>query len=380
MTISEFCCVANIAEPYSNEKILDALKSNGVTCTDIRNIESINENIIYWVEYEDIPWNIIQRSDRAFANAYPIRKALIRKAQNANTIMQFLAKKPDRLLAQCFPATYPFELDHPDYMDELLNECYEVRDSLCGENDDVWIMKPSLANRGQGIFLIKSIEELEALMWRIEEAEEEGDEEFMGLADLKEWVFQKYISNPLLLPSDDRKFHIRTYVLAIGNMKVFVFHEMLMLFAPEKYDQGDLTNSKSHLTNTCLHAEQQEHTSNVVRLLSESIHPVLSGIKGKIGQLVGDIFESCHAQPAMFQPQSNCFELYGLDFLVDGTGNPWFIEANAFPDFKQTGDELGNVISRLFSDTLQLITSVFAKKVLPDETLFHLVYDKVHEG
>jgi hypothetical protein len=53
-----------------------------------------------------------------------------------------------------------------------------------------------------------------------------------------------------------------------------------------------------------------------------------------------------------FQPLPNSFEIFGLDFMVgiEGNGelNTYLLEVNAFPDFRQTGDELSGMIEGLF--------------------------------
>ena len=64
-------------------------------------------------------------------------------------------------------------------------------------------------------------------------------------------VASRYIANPLLVGG--KKFHIRAYVLCIGNLTAYVYNEALALFARKAYPVGhsDLTNLSAHLTNTC---------------------------------------------------------------------------------------------------------------------------------
>ena len=52
---------------------------------------------------------------------------------------------------------------------------------------------------------------------------------------------------------------------------------------------------------------------------------------------------------------SNCFELFGVDFLVDeDTLAVSLLEVNPGPDFKQTGQRLKVVIESLFEDTVKV--------------------------
>ena len=59
----------------------------------------------------------------------------------------------------------------------------------------------------------------------------------------------------------------------------------------------------------------------------------------------------------MFAPLSHCFELYGVDFLVDDTFQVHLLEANPGPDFKQTGGRLKAVIENLIEVTLATVFS-----------------------
>jgi hypothetical protein len=64
-----------------------------------------------------------------------------------------------------------------------------------------------------------------------------------------------------------------------------------------------------------------------------------------------------------FQPLPNSFEIFGLDFMVgiEGNGelNTYLLEVNAFPDFRQTGDELSGMIERLFEGVMNKAVAPF---------------------
>ncbi|CAK7274186.1 hypothetical protein SEPCBS57363_006031 [Sporothrix epigloea] len=351
-------------------------------------------------------------------NSYIIRKALIRKHFLASTVEQWVAKRPESVLASHVQRTESFEVDYAEFLDDALVEAFDLRTSLDAneEADDAasrqwWILKPSMSDRGQGIRLFSTMDELQAIFDGWEAAQEEnGDEGFgddeddhndaVAAADLRHFVVQPYIHPPLLLPATGgRKFHIRVYVLCLGALRVYVHRDMLALFAATAYtppwaieggngdnsDDGDKVRSPNlaaHLTNTCLQDEADKGDS-VRRFwdLEETGHSMDGGttfkdvIFDQICRVTGEVFEAAAvAAPIHFQPLSHAFEVYGLDFLVSA-GAPatlassfspsvatstapvtaWLLEVNAFPDFRQTGTGLQDVVAQFWADTLRLV-------------------------
>ena len=68
----------------------------------------------------------------------------------------------------------------------------------------LWILKPSLANKGAEVTVVLSIADVAAVV--------------RSWSDVREWVLQMYIQRPLLVAR--RKFHLRAYVLLVGCVKV----------------------------------------------------------------------------------------------------------------------------------------------------------------
>ncbi|QDS75343.1 hypothetical protein FKW77_002085 [Venturia effusa] len=144
---------------------------------------------------------------------------------------------------------------------------------------------------------------------------------------------------------------------------------MLALFATEPYaapwESADL---RAHLTNTCLQGTGQREGS--VRLfwdLDEAFpNPTVSKASWKtdvfsqICAITGEVFEAAaRGMMVHFQPLPNAFELFGLDFMVDELGVSYLLEVNAFPDFKQTGDDLKQVIEGLFAGVVEVAVKPF---------------------
>ncbi|KAL1875861.1 hypothetical protein Daus18300_003052 [Diaporthe australafricana] len=332
-------------------------------------------------------------------NSYVIRKALIRKHFLSSTVDHWVAKNPASLLRDHVKASEPFEVDYAEFLDDALDETFDLRASLernggggsaGGEGDEAeeqastqakdrewWILKPSMSDRGQGIRLFSTMEELQSIFdgWEVDEpSDDEGEDEGDGAgadgggddddrittSHLRHFVAQPYIHPPLLLPEcDNRKFHIRAYVLCVGALKVYVSRSMLALFAGRAYSapwektNGDGDGDSyldAHLTNTCIQGPKAD-AGSVRRFwdVPGLAGPAKEDIFGQVCAVTGEVFEAAaKAMMVHFQPLPFAFEVFGLDFLVDAGGRAWLLEVNAFPDFKQTGNGLRDVVAEFW--------------------------------
>lgn len=206
------------------------------------------------------------------------------------------------MLKNAIPETISFELDYSEFLDEALLDAYELNESLQSndekdaEDREWWILKAGMADRGNGIRLFSTEGELRQIFEEWEEgADTDDDEPEDGIManQLRHFVAQRYVHPPLLI-SNKKKFHIRTYVLVVGSMKVYVFREMLALFAGSTYTPPwEVRDSglSCHLTNTCLQGE--EGRDNVLPFWDLDLDSgTLEGIFSKIVDITGDLFEA----------------------------------------------------------------------------------------
>lgn len=355
---------------------------------------------LHWGEYERMDWERIHAGDQA-ASCYCMRKGLIRKAHLAHNLKKWAAKHPGGVLASAVPESYILSIDDEEYIDEALCDLPEVRDMEPGSA--VWIAKPSITNQGAGIAVFDSCAGLRSVL--------------QGAPDLREWVVQRYIAKPLLVGG--RKFHLRAYVLCVGKLRVYVYSEMLALFAGKPYDTSlsDLSNLASHLTNTCLqtsgtagsraanglpggdqpaqgsadqHAansrsaaaaaaggRQSFDESDVVRLLSElpevlaaegipleDAQQRVDSLRQQCFAVIGECLEAVSHELTFF-PLPRCFELFGFDLMLDADWRLWLLEANAEPDFGQTGERLKGLVAGVVECTLQLVADPLCATVQP---------------
>ena len=147
---------------------------------------------------------------------------------------------------------------------------------------------------------------------------------------------------------------------------------MLALFAAKAYcapheEEDDVADLARHLTNTCFQEGGSSNEGSVRRFWDLDHHvPGLSAdwkekIFDQICSVTGEVFEAAaRGMMVHFQTLPNAFELFGVDFLVDATGDVWLLELNAYPDFAQTGENLKEaVVGRLFEEVVDVAVKPF---------------------
>ena len=381
-------------DDYVQPLLLKALKSQ-LPQISINLVNSIPEDrdpsavLVQITQYETIDFEILLNHHNVLANAYVTRKALIRKHYLANTVSSWLSKHPKSLLKLHVKPTLDFELDYAEFLDDALVEAYELHESfarnanLAPEEREWWILKPSMSDRGQGIRLFNSEDTLRSIFeeWEADapdsegsEAEEEGAastttssaKDGIVMSHLRHFVVQPYIHSPRLFPElQNRKFHIRSYVLAVGALRVYVYHEMLALFASQPYTLPSTSLDRDiHLTNTCLQdpftVNHNNHGS--VHLLSKLPLSATEqrSVLDQISRATGELFEAAaRGQMLHFQTLPNAFEIFGVDWLVDKDGRCWLLEVNAFPDFKQSGVEGRRVVEGVWEAAVGIAVGGF---------------------
>ena len=276
-------------------------------------------------------------------------------------------------------------MSHPDYLDEALNEAFELRDVLeentHSTNTPVsFILKASILDKASELFMFSKQSELEGFFARESDDNDEDDDD--NISNVREWIIQRYLSNPKLLPNyGNRKFHLRVYVVAQANLRVYVYDGILALFAslPYQYD-GENYDRLRHITNTCAQTNSNVDESELVKEFWTLEGLDKEKIFEQIKMITQEIFTGLHHETTIFQPLKNAFEIYGFDFLINEDDQVYFLEANAYPDFKQTGSTLSILIKELFENVVQEIIhpyfhiqSTTSKSV---QRQLHLVYDK----
>ncbi|XP_017779155.1 PREDICTED: tubulin polyglutamylase TTLL4-like isoform X2 [Nicrophorus vespilloides] len=226
------------------------------------------------------------------------------------------------------PQTYvlPHDLRH-------LKQQWEFKDGSGGEK---WIIKPPASARGVGIKVINK---------------------WSQLPKASSLIVQRYIADPYLI--NGSKFDLRLYVLAtsFNPLRIYLYPEGLVRFASVKYsdDDKDLKDRYMHLTNYSINKLSSQYTANEdanscqghkwtlsklweymeikgidtkelwTNLKHLVIKTMISG-ESPITQLCGENVQSRY----------NCYELFGVDVLLDSRLKPWLLEVNISPSLHST--------------------------------------------
>ncbi|KAH7275829.1 survival protein sure-like phosphatase/nucleotidase [Fusarium solani] len=369
--------IVSYEDSYVQPLILSAIESLFPGVLDVTTKEQSSlaefgdEKVLQITAYESIDFEYAASHEKtSLINSYMIRKALIRKHYLSTTVDHWIAKNPSSILKEHVKRSEAFEVDFAEFLDDALVEAFDLRESMerneeKPDDKEWWILKPGMSDRGQGIRLFSSMDELQAIFdaWEEDqpdtddepEADDDDDGDGIMTSHLRHFVAQPYIHPPLLVEGESRKFHIRTYVMCTGSLNVWVYKHMLALFAGKPYTApADAPEDiESFLTNTCLQDSPNENTVRRFWDLPLS-KETRDDIFTQICEVTGEVFEAAaKAMPIHFQTLPNAFEVFGLDFLVDAKGTAWLLEVNAFPDFKQTGSDLKDTVSGFWKGVLR---------------------------
>ncbi len=182
-----------------------------------------------------------------------------------------------------------------------------------------WILKPSLLNNGQHIYLFDQLYQLERHYLQNDR---------LGGSH----VLQHYLDNPHLLRG--HKYSIRVFMVLTNDAGAFLYPEGYLNVSRHSYHAG-FSNPRLHLTNEHLYSEE----SNVIQIpasrlaLFKDFYPQ---IKIQLTALIAALIKQ-HAH-AFYPHQQRRLAIYGCDFLVDDDYRLWLLEMNHGPCFPVSSD------------------------------------------
>jgi len=187
--------------------------------------------------------------------------------------------------------------------------------------DWMWIQKPKNLSRGRGIEVVKH-------------------PSTVPLDD--EWIIQRYLSEPHLY--NNHKYVLRCYVLitSVEPLRFYWYQEGFAKLASETYSNDDLDNPYRHLTNPDINEENTDAETPVTfysfkqyrQWLKNQGHDdnkIFDQLKELIGLTVISARETMRERSNSVTEKKGCYELIGLDCMLDNNLKPWILECNLSP-------------------------------------------------
>ncbi|KEP63820.1 UNVERIFIED_CONTAM: Tubulin-tyrosine ligase family protein [Hammondia hammondi] len=273
--------------------------------------------------------------------------AISRKNYLARNLLRMKAYYPQEY--KFFPHTWSLPADLADF-----------RCQFTGRRRKTYIIKPDASSQGRGIFLTRNIEDINPT---------------------EHLVAQRYLHKPFLI--DGLKFDLRIYVLLAGcnPLRLFVHQDGLVRFATSPYAKPtgkNLRDKTMHLTNYAINKSSSNFTpnkdpANPSKGHKRSLFHVLDHLKNEghdVDALLKEIDECLCKTIIAIQPSlahiygsckgedlsnSMCFEILGIDIMIDHKLTPWLIEVNHSPSFT-TDSELDTIVKfKVIRDALVLL-------------------------
>ena len=235
---------------------------------------------------------------------------------------------------------------------DLASDYHEFQQAAAAETDTLWISKPKASARGQGIGLVTD-----------PAAVPTGDQ----------WLVQEYLHRPHLIQG--RKYVLRLYVLitSLDPLRVYVYDQGFAKLASARFDLTDLDNLYRHLTNPDVNAQNTGAEDPVVfidfdryrqwlREQGEADHRLFDRLDDMIR------LTTLAARDTMLQrtrdsgaDPNGCYELLGMDCMVDTDLRPWLLECNLSPSLgvaarpEDGGDREAEIKRALVHDLVRLV-------------------------
>ncbi|KAI4503125.1 hypothetical protein M0802_002169 [Mischocyttarus mexicanus] len=203
-------------------------------------------------------------------------------------------------------------------------------------NKEKWIIKPPASARGRGIRVVHR---------------------WAQIPKKRPVVVQQYLSKPKLIGG--AKFDLRLYVLvtSFNPLKIYLYPDGLVRFASVKYvdDVNYLSDRFMHLTNYSINKTNSTYTSNdcadsctghkwTLRTLwsyfereQVNVAKIWSRMKDIVVKTMisGESSINALSRPNI-QSRYSCYELFGIDILLDENLKPWLLEVNISPSLQSS--------------------------------------------
>ncbi|XP_013405921.1 tubulin polyglutamylase TTLL13P-like [Lingula anatina] len=312
---------------------------------------------LYWTDYSVALERVMEMKKYQKINHFPGMSEICRKdllSRNLNRMVKLFPKDYN-----IFPRSWCLPADYGDFQAFARQK-----------KSKTYILKPESGCQGKGIWVTKNPKEIKP-------------NEHM--------VCQQYISRPFLI--DGFKFDLRVYTLVTScdPFRIFVFKDGLARFATTKYTEphgNNVDNVYMHLTNYAINKHSEDfirddeeggskrriitmnkwlthHGYNVEKMWND-IDDVLIKTLISAHPILKHNYRTCFPNHVK---GSACFEILGMDVLLDRKLKPYILEVNHSPSFHTDAKLDKEIKEALIYDSLNLINcgAVDKRKCIEEE-------------
>ena len=253
--------------------------------------------------------------------------------------------------------------------------------STYNTGSNMWIIKPINLNRGRCIQVLNDTDAIVEYLEKLQEMkklEGENNNNFK----CEHILLQKYLEKPLLYQG--RKFDIRIWIMLISGQEnfVYIFKQGHLKATCGQYDINSsspfihLTNysvqkhnadfSKIEIGNEISYEEFQEELdkTNTGKNFFKDIYPrIVYIIRLAVGSGKSNLN---HLN------RTNCFEIFGCDFILDQKFKPYLLEINLNPGLEISSPLISKLVPRMVDDALKLTIDAKYYKNKEESSKYHV--------
>jgi hypothetical protein len=270
------------------------------------------------------------------------------------------------------------------------------------QGKNIWIIKPTGFNRGRGVQVFYSLEEMhkiikdssqginenivqentntkqkpnesayipqsndtnynyvmpESTAWEAAHPPISNLGNCPSVIKTRTFVVQKYIESPLLI--NKRKFDIRAWVLVTHELKGYFFKEGYLRMSSTEY-RTDANSREIHLTNNAVQKYTDSYGQfedgnqlsykSFQKYLDETFPDKKVSVRDQLyHRMLEYVNMTLMCAKKKLNPDGKrfCFEIYGYDFMIDSEFNVWLIEINTNPCLEESSNILKCLIPRM---------------------------------
>jgi len=363
--------IVDLSDKESNELISKFLNSRGYK--NFSSWKNIADNL------NKSQWSISITSNlyvRIFSDSKSTKKLYIHNIPNKYNIKQLINHYPNpycitekfnltktlrnlqdfNFSKDFYPKTYLLNFENKDEDIDIFEKDIDIFLDDFKIDKGMWIVKPSNLRRGEEIKIYDNLEDITEFI-----------EKNHIKSKSKEFIIQKYISNPLLYKG--RKFDVRIHCLIDTDFNLYINHLAFIRLTSQEYTpilSGNWNEDKFiHITNHAIQKYSKDYNkyeeSNMkvfnsleFKELYDKFIPIWSSI---IKNIVAGSKKEIKAKTAGVEYGLNreFYELLGFDFLIDENMKTWLLEINMNPGIFCNNKEIDYQMNFLVNDMFKIV-------------------------